>query len=89
MPPFTDLPHLRQAFTRGEQWSVDPVRIERLRSAGQITDEQAQQFLQKGALGSHLEILQREDGYKGFNQKGISEIIAATDPRRATAHADG
>jgi hypothetical protein len=89
MPPFTDLPHLRQAFTRGEQWTVDPNRVERLRSAGQITDEQARQFLQKGALGSHLEILQREDGYKGFNQKGISEIIAATDPRRAAAHADG
>lgn len=83
MPPFTDLPHLRQAFTKGEVWPVDPIRVERLRSAGRITDEQARQFVANGALGSHLEILQREDGYKGFNQKGISEIIAATDPRRA------
>jgi len=83
MPPFTDLPHLRQAFTRGEQWSVNPVRVQRLLAAGQITEEQSRKFLAEGALGSHLEILQRDDGYKGFNQKGISEIIAATDPRRA------
>lgn len=82
MPPFTDLPHLRQAFTRGEQWEVDPGRVERLRTSLRITEDQAKLFLEKGALGSHLEILQREDGYKGFNQKGISEIIAATDPRR-------
>ena len=84
MPPFTDLPYLRQAFTRGEQWSVSPERVERLRAAKRITDEQARQFLTHGALGSHLEILQRDDGYKGFNQRGINEIIAATDPRRAS-----
>ena len=81
MRPFTDLPYLRQAFTKGEQWMVDPARIERIRSAGLITDAQAEQFLSKGALGSHLEILQREEGYKGFNQHGINEIISATDPR--------
>jgi hypothetical protein len=83
MPPFTDLPYLRQAFTRGEQWPVNPDRVERLRISRRITDDQAQQFLTNGALGSHLEILQRDDGYKGFNQKGISEIISATDPRHA------
>jgi hypothetical protein len=83
MPPFTDFPYLRQAFTRGEQWPVNPVRVERLRSQKRITDEQAGQFLAGGALGSHLEILQRDDGYKGFNQTGINEIIAATDPRKA------
>jgi hypothetical protein len=87
MNPFTDFPYLRQAFTRGEHWSVDPDRVERLRSAGRITDEQATKFLAYGALGSHLEILQRDDGYKGFNQHGISEIISATDPRRAQAEA--
>ena len=82
MPPFTDFPYLRQAFTRGEQWPVQPPRVERLRAAKLITDEQAQQFNAHGAIGSHLEILQRNDGYKGFNQTGISEIISATDPRR-------
>lgn len=85
MPPFTDYPYLRQAFTRGEQWPVKPDRVEKIRTAGRITDEQAKQFLANGALGSHLEILQRDDGYKGFNQKGINEIIAATDPRRSAS----
>lgn len=83
MLPFTDLPYLRQAFTRGEFWPVNPQRVERLLVSKQITSEQAQQFLSNGAIGSHLEILQRDDGYKGFNQHGISEIISATDPRRA------
>ena len=85
MPPFTDLPYLRQAFTRGESWPVNPKRIERLLETKRITSEQAQQFLSNGALGSHLEILQRDDGYKGFNQHGISEIISTTDPRRASS----
>ena len=83
MPPFTDLPYLRQAFTRGENWPVKPHRVERLVAANRITTEQGEQFLKHGTIGSHLEILQRDDGYKGFNQHGISEIISATDPRRA------
>lgn len=83
MPPFTDLPYLRQAFTRGEVWPVKPSRVEQLIAAKRITAEQGEHFLKNGAIGSHMEILQREDGYKGFNQSGINEIISATDPRRA------
>ena len=82
MAPFTDFPHLRQAFTKGEIWPVDPQRIERLLKQRRITPEQADRFRREGALGSHLEILERNDGYKGFNQTGISEIITRTDPRR-------
>ena len=81
MKPFTNFPHLRQAFTEGEVWPVNPERVERLLSAGRITAEQAKQFREKGALGSHLENLERNQGFKGFNQTGISEIIARTDPR--------
>ncbi len=82
MAPFTDFPHLRQAFTKGEVFPVEPRRIERLLSAGRINAEQADRFRREGALGSHMEILERNDGYKGFNQTGISEIITRTDPRR-------
>ncbi|MCA9052406.1 MAG: hypothetical protein KDA75_01150 [Planctomycetaceae bacterium] len=82
MKPFTDLPHLRQAFVYGEVWPVRPERIENLANAGRITAEQAGKFRRDGALGSHLEVLQREEGYKGFNQTGINEIIRDTDPRR-------
>ena len=83
MQPFTDLTHLRQAFTVGEIWPVAEWRIEAALAGGFITPAQAEKFRAQGALGSHLEILERNDGYKGFNQTGISEIISRTDPRRA------
>ncbi|HEV8290339.1 MAG TPA: hypothetical protein VGP94_00380, partial [Tepidisphaeraceae bacterium] len=82
MKPFTDFPHLRQAFTEGERWDVSEDRIATLLKKGQISDTQARQFRQEGAIGSHLENLERNDGFKGFNQKGVSEIISATDPRK-------
>jgi hypothetical protein len=81
MAPFTNFEFLRQAFTKGEVWPIDPKRIERLQKQGRITAEQAERFRSEGALGSHLEILERNDGYKGFNQTGVSDIIARTDPR--------
>ncbi|MEX2316527.1 MAG: hypothetical protein WD669_05205 [Pirellulales bacterium] len=82
LAPFTNFPYLRQAFTKGEIWQVDPARVDRLLKAGRITAEHAERFLRDGVLGSHLEILERNDGYKGFNQTGISDIITRTDPRR-------
>ncbi|MCC7085527.1 MAG: hypothetical protein IT427_11020 [Pirellulales bacterium] len=82
MAPFTDLPYLRQAFTAGERWPVRTQRIDRLLADSKITPEQAHKFRREGAIGSHLEVLERGDGYKGFNQTGISDIIGRTDPRR-------
>lgn len=82
MAPFTSLPYLRQSFTTGELWPVSPQRIARLAREGKISPEQARQFAHVGAIGSHLENLERNDGYKGFNQKGVSSIIEQTDPRR-------
>src|SRR5688500_1506538 len=82
MRPFRDIPHLRHAFTEGERWKVRPERIDRLLQRGLITPEQAKQFAENGALGPHLEKLERNDWFKGFNQTGVSEIIAATDPRK-------
>ena len=82
MLPFSDFDFLRQAFTQGECWPVRRERAERLLSAGLITCEQFDQFIKEGALGSHLENLQRHGGFKGFNQKSVSVVIAATDPRK-------
>jgi hypothetical protein len=82
MNPFSDFPFLRQAFTEGERWPVRRKRAERLLSAGLITRGQFDQFMREGALGSHLENLQRRGGFKGFNQKSVSVVIAATDPRK-------
>ena len=82
MAPFTDFSFLRQAFTVGEVWSVDPQRLASALASGAVNSEEAEQFRAAGAVGSHLEILERNDGYKGFNQTGVSDIIARTDPRK-------
>jgi hypothetical protein len=84
MKPFTNMPHLRQAFTEGERWAVSEERIQRLLEAGYITQQQAMNFRMDGAIGSHLENLERNDGFKGFNQQAVSDIIARTDPRKAS-----
>jgi hypothetical protein len=82
MAPFSDFAFLRQAFTEGERWQVPPERAEKLLKAGLITQEQHDKFVREGAIGSHLENLQRRGGFKGFNQKAVSVIIAGTDPRK-------
>ena len=88
MKPFSDFPFLKQAFTEGERWTVDPRRVAALQQQGLITAAQAAGFVKDGAIGSHLENLERKGGFKGFNQKAVSVIIAATDPRKVQeAHA--
>jgi hypothetical protein len=81
MKPFSDFPFLKQAFTEGERWPVRPERVAALLQRGLITPAQADGFVRDGAIGSHLENLQRKGGFKGFNQQAVSAIIAATDPR--------
>lgn len=80
MEPFSNFEYLKQAFTKGETWQVDPARINNLLNRQLITFQEADKFKQ-GAIGSHLENLQRKEGYKGFNQKNVSLIIRKTDPR--------
>jgi hypothetical protein len=81
MPPFSNFPFLRQAFTAGERWPVARPRADRALRLGWIDAAQHEKFLRDGAIGSHLENLERREGYKGFNQQAVSAIIAATDPR--------
>jgi len=85
MPRFSNFPHLKQAFTQGEIWRVRAERLERAAREGFVTGEQAARLARDGAIGSHFEVLERNAGYKGFNQDGINRIILATDPRRADA----
>jgi len=82
MPPFTDLPMLKQAFSAAEIWSVAAERIDALVSCGSITTAQADRFRTQGAPGSHIEVLQRWEGFKGFNKTGVSNIIRDTDARK-------
>jgi hypothetical protein len=86
LQPFTNFAFLRQSFTRGQVWPVAEHCIAAALAKGWINQEQAERFRTQGATGSHLEVLERNDGYKGFNQTGISDIIARTDPRNAHMH---
>ena len=81
MAPFSDFDYLKQSFSKGEIWEVDPLRVQNILDQKRITQEKAEQFLRKGVLGSHLENIQRRDGYKGFNKKNVNVIIKETDPR--------
>jgi hypothetical protein len=82
MEPFSDFVHLKQAFSGGETWAVDPARVRSLADSHRIDRSRAETFLIRGAIGSHLENIQRREGYKGFNKKNVSAIIRETDPRR-------
>jgi hypothetical protein len=82
MKPFSDFPFLKQAFTAGEGWTPEARRVEGLAAKNLIDADQRQKFLSGGVIGSHLENIQRGQGFKGFNQDSVSAIIRATDPRR-------
>jgi hypothetical protein len=82
MQPFSDFAHLYQALTEGEWWPVLPAKVDALEAAGLITPEQAEDFRLHGAIGSHLENLERNDGFKGFNQPGIDGVLRIIDPRQ-------
>lgn len=81
MPPFSDVPELKQAFTVGSFRPVAPERLDGLRAAALVSSARAEAFAREGALGSHLELIQRKQGYKGFHRQGINAIIDETDPR--------
>ncbi|MGH8970897.1 MAG: hypothetical protein ACRDV1_13215, partial [Actinomycetes bacterium] len=81
MAPFSDLPHLRQAFTEPERWPVPQQRLDALVAAGHLEPAKAAEIAVIGAAGSHLENLARGGGFKGFNQHNVSTTMRATDPR--------
>ena len=82
MKPFSDFPHLYQALTVGEWWAVDPKRIALLEAEGYISKEAAEDFRKNGAIGSHFKNLERNQGFKGFNQPGIDDVLRVIDPRK-------
>lgn len=85
MNPFSYFKFLKQAFIEGEIWRADGTRLDRLLEKGSLTKAQYETFLKDGALGGHLENVQRTQGFKGFNQHSVSAIIKATDPRKYKA----
>ncbi len=83
MAPFSDFPFLKQAFTEGEPWMAKEKRTLEMFELKLITQEQHDRFKKKPAIGSHVEIIERNSGFAGFNQDSVSVIIKATDPRKA------
>lgn len=82
MPPFSDMPHLYQELTLGDWAAVDPARVDALESAGHLPPEEAERIRTDGAIITHLENIERNDGYKGFNKPGIDGVLQKLDPRR-------
>lgn len=80
MSPFSDFPFLKQAFTLGEEWTPRKQRLKSLRENHWITKEEFENF-REGSIGSHLENIERGQGFKGFNQGSVSVILERTDPR--------
>ena len=87
MPPFSSFDFLKQAFTVGERWPVEKKRLDKLLEERYVTKEQYDDFLKNGAIGSHMENLERDQGFKGFNKASVTKIILETDPR--AQHAPG
>jgi hypothetical protein len=80
MAPFSDLYFLKQCFTRAEVWRVEKDRADALLAEGKLDEERFERFGAEGAIGSHMELIERTEGFKGFNKDSVSAIIAATDP---------
>jgi hypothetical protein len=81
MAPFSDFPHLYQELTTGDWAAVDPRRVDALEAAGHIGAAEAENLRLEGSIVTHLENIERNDGYKGFNCEGIDSVLRKLDPR--------
>jgi hypothetical protein len=81
MTPFSNMPHLYQELTLGDWTAVDPARVDALVAGGHMDEAEAEKVRLEGAILSHLENIERNDGYKGFNKPGIDSVLRKLDPR--------
>ncbi|MFO6448333.1 hypothetical protein ACLBKU_14465 [Erythrobacter sp. NE805] len=81
MTPFSDFAHLYQELTCGDMAPVDPRRVDALEAAGHIGAEEAEKLRLEGSIVTHLENIERNDGFKGFNREGIDSVLRKLDPR--------
>jgi hypothetical protein len=80
MKPFSNFPFLKQAFTEPEKWRVKSEKLTALLNNHNLSGEQALKFVREEAVASHLEDIQRGQGFKGFNQNSFSAIIKWANP---------
>jgi hypothetical protein len=84
MRPFSDLAYLYQELTSGDWGAVDPVRTDAMEQGGHISAGEADEIRSRGAIVTHYENIERNDGYKGFNRLGIDSVLRKLDPRAYT-----
>ena len=82
MGPFSDFPHLYQELTLGDWVAVDPRRVDALEAEGHVPPDEAEKIRLEGAILTHLENIERNDGFKGFNKPGIDGVLRKIDPRQ-------
>jgi hypothetical protein len=81
MPPFSTFPFLYQELTEGDIAAVPLDRIASLEAGGHLGAAEAEHIRLNGFIAAHLENIERNDGYKGFNRPGIDGVLRALDPR--------
>ena len=81
MAPFSDFPFLVQSFSEPQRWHVDAARAAVVEDQGLVDEARLNEFREHGAIAGHFEAIERNQGFKGFNQDSVSVIIRATDPR--------
>jgi hypothetical protein len=81
MNPFSSFPFLYQELSVGAPAPVDPARVDRLEQDGHLTAAEAEAIRLNGYIATHLENIERNQGYKGFNKPGIDGVLRALDPR--------
>ena len=82
MKPFSYFDFLKQAFSIPNKWDVPETRLNSLLECGLITQDKKDVFAVNGGIASHIESIQRDQGFKGFNQDSITAILNAVDPRK-------
>jgi hypothetical protein len=87
MQPFTNWPHLYQELTEGDWDAVDPLRVDKLERNGHVSATEAEELRMNGSIVTHLENIERNDGYKGFNREGIDSVLRKLDPRAYSVQA--
>lgn len=81
MNPFSNFPFLYQELSIGACAPVDPARVDLLEREGHLCAEEAEDIRMNGYIATHLENIERNEGYKGFNKPGIDGVLRALDPR--------
>jgi len=77
-PPFSNFDDLKQAFTEGEKRKISETRIQKLLSEQKIDPSQAEEYTKVGAVYSHLENIERGNGFKGFNPQSVDKTLRDT-----------